>query len=193
MAVSRFDARKQLVIEEANAIGTAALRTELLPQPFAAESAALFREYVAGRLRWSEAARGAPIQAEQARADVALHARLWRLAIASAEVRRDDQHAIYIEALNAVIDIHAERTNLRSNRVPDAVLVLLAIIAALAVGVAGGVQGRSGSSSARDLHALTFAVWLVIALIVDLDQPRRGFIQVSQAPLAQLADALGAR
>ena len=67
MSVSRFEARKLLVIEEANAIGTAALRTGLLAEPFAERSAALLREYTAGRLRWGNAARTASVEREQER------------------------------------------------------------------------------------------------------------------------------
>lgn len=190
MAVARFEARKQLVVAEANAIGTAALRAQLLPEPLAQESAPLFREYVAGRLRWSEAPRDAPLQAQQERADAALHARLWELAIAAGDAPRDEQHALYVAALNELIDVHSERVHGRTNRVPETVLLLLAAIAVIALAVVGAIHGRNGTRRARDLHALAFSIWLVILLIVDLDQPRRGFIQVGQAPLAALAETL---
>jgi hypothetical protein len=59
LAASRFDARRQVVLEESNAIGTAWLRTELLPEPQRSASRALFVEYVDQRLA---AARGTPIE-----------------------------------------------------------------------------------------------------------------------------------
>ena len=50
MALSRFDARRDVLLREANAIGTAALRARLLPTPYGAESLKLFRDYVQTRL-----------------------------------------------------------------------------------------------------------------------------------------------
>jgi hypothetical protein len=192
MSVSRFEERKALVIEEANAIGTAALRTQLLPAPFAEESAALFREYATGRLRWGEATRDARVEAELAAADAQRHRALWVHAVAAGEARPGPAHALYVAALNAVIDVQAERVHARGNRVPESVIFLLACVALLALAVAGAIAGRNGARSARDFHALAFAIWLVIALIVDLDQPRRGWVRVSQESLRAAADGLGA-
>lgn len=192
LSVSRFESRRQLVIEEANAIGTAALRTQLLAEPFATKSARLLREYTANRVRWGEATREAAVEAEAEAVDASLQAQLWKLAIAAGEGRRDPQHALYIAALNAVVDIHGERVYARNLRVPETVFSLLAAVAMLALGVASYVGGRNGARRARDFHALAVAVWLVIGLVIDLDQPRRGWITISQAPLAALAESLQA-
>jgi hypothetical protein len=192
MSVSRFEQRKALVIEEANAIGTAALRTQLLPAPFAEQSAALFREYVIGRLRWGEAARDASVEAELAAADARRHRALWAHAVAAGEVRPGPAHALYVSALNAVIDVQAARVHARMNRVPESVTFLLAGVALLALAVASAIAGGNGARRARDFHALALAIWLVIALIVDLDQPRRGWVRVSQDALRAAADGLDA-
>ena len=55
MAVTRFEVRKRLVLEEANAIGTSYLRTQLLPAPEGTEIANLLREYVMVRLQYADA------------------------------------------------------------------------------------------------------------------------------------------
>jgi hypothetical protein len=193
LSVSRFEARRQLVIEEANAIGTAALRTRLLPEPFAAQSAVIFREYAAGRARWGEAPRGSGVEGEIERADAALHRELWARAITAAEVRRDPQHALYVASLNDVIDTQAERVHARNNRVPETVLYLLASVGLLALAVASYIAARNGAPGARGFHVLAGAIWLVIALIIDLDQPRRGWITISQEPLHAVAASLGER
>jgi hypothetical protein len=192
MAVTRFEARKALVIEEANAIGTAALRAELLPPPFAQQARSWFREYAAGRVAWGAAARTAEIEARIEAEDVRLHRALWASAIAAGEARRDPQHALYVDALNAVIDVEAARVNARENRVPETVIALLAAVATLALALSAFLSGRNGARRALDFHALALAIWLVIALVLDLDQPRRGWVQVSQAPLAAVAAALAA-
>ncbi len=190
MAVGRFEARKQLVIAEANAIGTAALRTQLLPAPHAAESRALLRDYAAQRVRWGEAARTEATEREVEAADARIQRALWSHAIAAAALRPDPQHALYVAALNEVIDVQAERIHARANRVPESVILLLATVGMLALAVAARLHGRNGARGALDYHALALAVWLVIALIVDLDQPRRGWVQVDQASLRAAADAL---
>jgi hypothetical protein len=190
MAESRFDARKHLVIDEANAIGTALLRTRLLPEPLAMPSEALLRRYLAGRIRWGQEAGDAATQAALARADAQIHAQLWELATAAAAERPSATTSLYVNALNQVIDLQAERAHMRANRVPQTVLYLLAVIALIATGVHSLSVGHTGKRSAP-LHALAFAAWLVFLLIVDLDQPRRGWIQVSQEPLVQLRAGIG--
>jgi hypothetical protein len=191
MAVSRFDARKQLVSDEANAIGTAALRARLLPEPYASESAGLFREYVARRVRWGDLARSSPLEAALLGDGERLQHELWKRAIAAADARRDPHSALYIAALNEVIDLQEARANVRTNRVPETVLLVLAGLSLLALAVASATYGSNGMRARRDLHVLAFAVWLVIWLIVDLDQPRRGFVKIGQDPMRRLLASLG--
>ena len=78
---------------------------------------------------------------------------------------------------------------MRANRIPETVLVVLGAIALLANGLLAGVLGHNKRRNSLDLHLLAFATWLVIALIVDLDRPRRGWVQVSQEPLIRLQEA----
>lgn len=189
MAETRFEARKHLVIEEANAIGTAALRTDLLPPPVAERSRELFVRYLAARIRWGEEA-GAPArQAEIQREESELQAELWQLSVAASTQRPSPTTALYVNALNAVIDLQAERAYTRANRVPPTVLFLLATIALLSTFALAVSLGQRGKRSAA-LHGLALATWLVFWLIVDLDQPRRGWIQVSQGPLVRLHQSL---
>src|SRR5215510_1410980 len=60
MAVSRYENRKTLMVDQANAIGTAALRAKMLPAPYAEQAAPLIREYVETRLQYNKASDGAP-------------------------------------------------------------------------------------------------------------------------------------
>ena len=122
MAESRFDARKHLVVEEANAIGTAMLRARLLPAPFDAQSRAVFVKYLDGRMRWGEAAGDDAQQNNQARLDGERQAQLWELATAASMQRPSPITATYIAALNDVIDLQAERAQMRANRIPQTVL-----------------------------------------------------------------------
>src|SRR3982751_2802446 len=103
----RLQDRKKLVREEANAIGTAWLRSDFLPVPDRAESKVLFRKYVDDRL---EAAQGQDLKQVQNVLDESkrIHNQLWDLAVKNA--RKDmnsDVAALYIESLNELINIHA--------------------------------------------------------------------------------------
>jgi hypothetical protein len=90
-----------------------------------------------------------------------------------------------VNALNQAIDVGAERAYMHANRVPQTAIHLLAAISLIATYAHAVSVGHGGRRSAP-LHGLAFATWLVFLLIVDLDQPRRGWIQVSQEPLVQL-------
>ncbi len=189
MAVDRFDARKQLVIDEANAIGTAELRARLLPEATRAQSRALFDAYLDRRVRWGEGAGDEATQERLAREAIDVQNQLWRIAVEAGASTPSPIFALYESALNHVIDLEAERAAVRANRIPETVLLLLGAIVLLANGLFAGVLGRNRKGSSLDLHLLAFATWLVVALVVDLDRPRRGWVQVSQEPLVRLQEA----
>src|SRR6516225_2514409 len=134
MALSRFEARRDAVLEEANAIGTTALRARLLPAPHGAETLKLLREYVQLRLDVAQGTRsGLESDAVIARSN-ALHEALWQQAkVASAK------------ALNEMIDHQEKRLTAIRNRVPNVVLLALygiATVASAFTGYAGGLEAR---------------------------------------------------
>ncbi len=118
LAATRFDARRMVVLEESNAIGTANLRAGLLPEPNRSEIRKLFREYVDVRL---EAVK--PDATEQAISkSTALHRALWSQASdVAANDNRSILTGIFVQSLNEVIDLHAKRVMLGlRNRIPGA-------------------------------------------------------------------------
>jgi len=195
IVANRFDVRKGLVLEEANAIGTASLRADFLPEPDRLEAKGLYKEYVELRVGFTQSGN---LEAEHVKETLAessrIQDRLWEVAVANA--RKDmnsDVAALYIESLNEVIDIHAKRVTLGIKaRIPAVIwLVLYAITGLSMVGV-GYQTGISGSkrSMARPILALSFA--LIIMLIAALDRPGSGFVGVSQQPLIDLHDSMAA-
>ena len=184
IAASRFDTRRQILLDEANAIGTTYLRAEMLPDPHRAEVRRLLRDYVDVRLG---AAQGASVD-EAIRHSEDLHGRLWAEAVAAAEKDpRSVPIGLFVQALNEVIDLHARRVTatLRS-RIPTPVWVVLggvAILAFVAMGYHIGLI-RTTRSPGILVVALTFAA--VIWLVVDLDRPGQGWLSVSQQPMIVL-------
>lgn len=193
MAVQRFDTRKELVLEESNAIGTAYLRSKLLPAPQAAESARLYRDLAAARLDFFRAGvDAAKLEAAHAAAG-RIESRLWDIVReASGADPKSVPAGLYIDALNAVIDVHEKRRVALENHVPEAVIALLFAVAAVALGITayGCGLGRRRRFRSNALFAVTIA--LVLAVILDVDRPRRGVVQVSQASLERLKAQLDA-
>jgi hypothetical protein len=192
----RYDARKELVKQEANAIGTAWLRSDFLPEPDRADAKALFKEYLEKSLAFVLGRDASP---ERARAVISetqqILDRLWEMAVANA--RKDmnsDVAALYIESLNEVIDLRALRITVgRHARMPSfiwAILFSLTGLGMMSVGYQTGIA-ESKRSMARPILAASFA--LVIAMIAALDRPDSGVIRVSHQAQIDLLSSMGAQ
>jgi hypothetical protein len=187
MAASRFDTRKALVLEEANAIGTTYLRAAMLPEGGDAVRG-LLRDYVDQRLAAVKG--GDPVNA--LKESEALQSKLWALAVTAGQ-----QHpnsivvGLFVESLNDVIDLHAKRViaGLR-NRIPGTIWVSLFVIAALSLGAMGYHSGLAGPTRSLAVVAVAFAFSAVIGLVVDLDRPQEGALTVSQQPLIDVRQSM---
>jgi hypothetical protein len=183
-AGSRFDARRQAVLEEANAIGTTYLRAGLLPEGRGKTVRPLLRQYVDVRL---EAVRTGDIEGAIRRSEE-LHGRLWAEAEAAGTKHPESiQVGLFVQALNETIDLHTTRlvAGLYS-RIPLTVWIALYSLTALSmmgVGYHAGLTSKT-RSLAFPLLAITFSA--VMLLVVDLDRPREGMLRVSQQALVDL-------
>ena len=189
MAQSRFDLRKQLVIDESNAIGTARLRAGVVGDEGGRDLQRLLDEYVAARLRGYRSRDDAGLQAAIDRS-LALQREMWaRMTELARERPQSLPVSLLMQALNDVIDLQAKRVAAGRNHVPVPVLLMLLVVAAVTMGWVGagvgvGVGQRRGTGRALILSLL---IALVVGVIVDLDQPRGGgLIRISQASLAEL-------
>ncbi len=190
MASDRFDARRGLVLAEANSIGTTYLRAGYLPEPSSSEIRELLREYVPLRITVADREQ---MQANYARSQEILSA-LWAEAEDLARAAPDsDTLALFITSLNETIDLHETRvTAIVYARVPETVLLLLIIGSALTLGMVGYSAGLTRRRSLITAVVLVVVLGAVITLVVDLDRPRDGFLQVTQQPLFDLQEQLGA-
>lgn len=191
MAESRFETRRQLVLEEANAIGTTYLRSQALAEPYQTKVATLLRQYVAGRLEYYAAGIDPEKLEEVNRQTNQLQKELWTQAM---DAINKDTHSIpaglFISSLNEVIDLHTKRDIARQNHVPEAVLLLLFLVAILAMGIVGFGCGIGDWRNLSVTVTMSLIITLVILVIMDLDRPRRGFIRVSQQSMINLQDSI---
>ena len=187
MAASRFELRRELVLDEANAIGTTYLRAALVPEPHRTEIRTLLRDYVDLRLGGVEP--GMPVPALKRSEE--LQGRLWAQAVVVAEKKPTPITGLVIQALNEVIDLHAKRVTMgMRNRIPLTIWVALyftAILAMVGVGYHAGL-----TSTTRSLATLVLVVTFsgVLWLLADLDRPHEGLIKVSQQAMIDLRKSM---
>lgn len=188
MAGQRYDWRKALVVDEANAIGTAWLRADLIPEPQAAQARQVLRAYAQARADVIEASRRAEAIARSER----LQSELWGITRAAAAAAPTPTVALFVVAVNEVIDVHGLRVQAAlRNRIPPTIFVTLLAVAILvmaATGYAGGLT-RERSSLSSILLVLVLAV--VITLILDLDRPYDGLLTVSQQAIVDVLQSMG--
>jgi hypothetical protein len=177
LAGTRFEDRRQVVLAEANAIGTTYLRAELLPEPIRAEARSLLREYVDVRL---EVVQQGKLEEVITRSEQ-LQDGLWAVAVAATEKDRSPITGLFVASLNETIDLHATRlmAGVRS-RVPSVIWIVLYLLAALAMVMMGYQSGLSGSRRSLAVIALVLGFSSVLYVIADLDRPGQGLLHVSQ-------------
>jgi CHASE2 domain-containing sensor protein len=179
-------------VEEANAIGTTYLRSQLLPTSMRGEAQVLLRRYVELRVHSGKISLD-----EEAQRDVIIGQTnkvlddLWGYARRAAE---EDGRAmtagLFIQSLNELIDSYGRRDAALRRHVPELVLFLLYGTFLLTGGVVGYAAGVAGHRPSFATYILIVLIVVLTFIIVDLDRPRRGLITVSQTSLVDLASAI---
>jgi len=179
-ASSRFDTRRQLIVEETNDIGTAYLRLDLLPadlQPAMRES---FRRYLDARIEVYQKLPDIAAAKESLAKANELQRQIWRQAIVASRTEGAPPAGPIplLPALNGMIDITTTRTMATQMDPPTVVFVMLFGLALAASLLAG--YGMTGSKVRRWFHMLGFALVMAFAVyvILDIEYPRLGLIRV---------------
>jgi hypothetical protein len=187
MSEGRFEARRQLVVEEANAIGTAYLRAKTLPEPRSSEIQELLRQYTALRADIPRTMKDDPENMrEMDKRTKELHGVLWSHAAALARDNPSPVIAVFLETLNDMIDLHSKRLAAFRNRVPFPIYLVLFVVSAVTLCLVGYYFGSHGWRARILTTMVALLVASVMWLIMDLDQPVRGRITASQQSLYDL-------
>jgi len=193
MGLSRFETRRDAILTEANAIGTTALRARLLPEPRRKEVLGLLRDYVNVRLDITQRPGTRDDLAAAIEKSNALQEKLWQQAMAMAATDNAMvPTGLFIQTLNETIDNQAKRLAALRNRVPNIVLLALFGIAIVASAFAGYASGLDARRSRVPVYVMGLLAFGVIMLILDLDRPGAGFIEVSQQPMIDAAASIAA-
>jgi hypothetical protein len=192
-ATSRLDARRQLIVQEANAIGTAYLRLDLLPANDQPELRRLFRDYLDVRLRvYAKLPDLKAAEEEMARAEQ-LQQEIWSRAVIAGRADASQNVArVLLPALNEMIDVTTSRSIALHTHLPPLIFALLICVALLSGLLAGYAMAERKSRSW--LHMLLYAVVVAVTVyvVVDLDYPRSGLIRLDAADnaLIKLRDSI---
>jgi hypothetical protein len=187
LAAARFDSRREAVLEEANSIGTSFRRAQLLPQPEQNEARRLLREYVDVRVAAMQSDSSEPPLVQAVARSEDLHRALWAQAVAAAAKAPNDITGLFIESLNSVFELHSRRLQVGiRGRVPLIIWIALFALTGIAMASVGYQAGIAAVKQSPIMLALILGFAGTVYLISDLDRPRGGLIETSQAAMIDL-------
>ena len=189
LAAARFDARRQVLLDEANAIGTTYLRAGMLPEQ-GEEIRGLLRDYVATRLEGIQPGK----LAEGIRRSENIQQKVWTEAETVGQKNPNSiVVGLFVQSLNEIIDLHAKRVQAAvRSRIPGPIWLGLFAVAALSLAGMGYFEGLTGTRRSLAVIAVAIAFSVVIELIADLDRPQEGILRVSQQALLDVQRSMNA-
>jgi Na+-driven multidrug efflux pump len=181
-AASRFDSRRELIAQEANTIGTAWLRIDLLPESAQPRVRDLFRRYLDTRLAgFRMVAAGRSPQAEIAKSEE-LQREIWKASLAGCRATESTVSCmLLLPALNQMIDITTTRAMAARIHPPLVVFLMLGGLAFASSLLAGYAMGAGKARSRFHRFAFAFVIAATVYVIVDIEYPRVGLIRLDTA------------
>ena len=188
LATDRHDARRALVVEEANAITTAYQRADYLPPTDAARLKELLRAYVPLRIVTDTSEVPTNIVKSAGLAE-----QMWAIEVRAVQSgNNSDLIASLGESLNEIVAVSEQRVVAGVYaRVPETIVLLLLAGSALALGMVGYDAGLKGRRSLLSATVLIIILGVVTILVVDLDRPQEGLLNVSQQALVDVEHSIG--
>ena len=187
MALNRFEERRQLVVQEANAIGTSYLRSQFLDEPHRTRISNLLVNYTDNRVALASAK--SVDQHRLLQTNDRLLTDIWAaVTAAGASAAARSISVPLVNSFNEVIDLDLERKIARQARVPAPVLILLYSFLVINAAVIGYVLEERRAR----IGALVFFLLLSLyaGIIADLNRPASGSIRESQEPMLILQASL---
>ena len=185
LALSRYDLRRTMVLEEANAIGSTANFALMLPAEAQPPILRLLRDYTTVRIELGIPHDPAKLARDVARS-TALQGELWQRAVTLSNAAPQSLPVYrFVGSLNEMNNIHERRLSSLRNQVPAEVMVTLIGVSMMAMGFTGFHEGVAGARRRTINLIMSATIALLIMLVVDLDRPSRGLIVVPVQPLIE--------
>jgi hypothetical protein len=178
-ADSRFDQRRQLIVQEVNAIGTAYLRLEILPARSQPHLRKLFREYVDARIDSYRQVPDIDLENTRSARVASLQREIWAEAVAaSGEASSPAVMTLILQSLNEMVDITTTRSAATRMHAPSIILVMLGLLVLTCAMLAGHDMAASPKRSWSHIFGFAILMTLAVYVILDLEYPRVGLIRV---------------
>ncbi|MGH7802142.1 MAG: hypothetical protein ACREOW_16200 [Thermodesulfobacteriota bacterium] len=175
--LSRADQRKQAVIDEADAIGTAFLRAGMAPEPTRTELRTLILDYARTRVVTVETAGSADQLRKTLSRTLQAQSKIWPTTERMVKAKPAGPVEVSIvQSINEVLDMHTKRLAVSFDRLPGIVLLMLVFLAGASLAITGFNAGLSGHLNRWRLTSLTLILAAVMLVIIDFDRPIRGFV-----------------
>ena len=192
LTASRFDARRQLLLDDATLIETTAMRAELIPEPQRSDVRQIMKKYIELRLDMPSDAKEI---LERVKQSEDLQRQLWAQAasLSNADLKNPDIVSLFIDSVNELINVQTRRVSVANYHIHWLIWLVLFGVTILSMMQVGYLFGRSGSSNWLFIVALSLAFSGVMILIIDLDRSGTsavGSIRVSQQPIKDLHQRL---
>jgi len=192
LALQRYDSRCEAVVAEANAIEGMWIRAGFLPAKVRDDARARIRDYLELRIQSGSLSVAEGAQREALRKDaVAIQQRLTRLSFAAAEQDSAAHEVVpFVDAVQEACESYRKRLAGLDRHVPEVVLLLLYGTFLIASGIVGYAAGVAGHRPSIVSYLMVGLVVVLVFIILDLDRPRRGLIEVNQQGLEDVRTAI---
>jgi hypothetical protein len=191
MAVTRFDGRRQLILDEANAIESTWLRARCLDPPVSDQIQALLARYVDARVRFYDAGTDARRVATTLAEGKELQRQLWVQVAAVGRAHPDSEVvSLFVDAADELVQAEARRRAALENHVPYLVFFVLVAVAATGMAATGYSCGLHRRRLPLGMILMPVLIMVVVVLVFDLDHPRAGFIRAGQGAMLRLQQGL---
>jgi len=179
MSNARYDARRSLLVEEANAIGTTILRTDIYPDSIRDLLRASLKEYLEERILFYEAGMNYPMMVKHYRRAETLSAAVWQIATTYAKVNNSTTVASQlIPSINAMIDIATTRRSAGEGTIPESIMYFLFSLCCCVSLLIG--YDHIGKLDWVIIGGFSFILSATVFYIIDLDRPRSGFVNMDK-------------
>ena len=189
--LSRADARKLAVVDDANAIGTAFYKADLLAEPGRSEVRARLLDYARTRVITYENTRDHKAREALIDRTLEVQSQIWpALRRALQEKTLGPYETSMVQAINDVFDAQTRRITVAFDRMPAAVSILLLAIAAFSLAVAGNNAGLAGRINRLRMSIFVVILVALMLAILDFDQPQTGFIRLNNSSIIALVEEM---
>ena len=186
VAFGRYETRRELVVKEANAIGTTWLRTSMLPEQHRGPIRDLLRRYVDLRVHGHEDMENPGAFDRAMEENTRLQDELWARTETAAHEAPNPVTVLFVNSLNETFDLSSDRLAAGRTFIPGAVSVLLLVMAAVGCFTSNYGLGAFGRRSAQNAVLLPLLISFTILVIFDFVHARQGLIRLSIDPLIEL-------